>query len=74
MLDWAPRPEVGADAVSSLACQLVGSYSKPHWLFARERYPFHREEDAWRPAPELLQSAQDDATLLAIYDPARGRA
>ncbi|MCS6802549.1 MAG: 5-methyltetrahydropteroyltriglutamate--homocysteine methyltransferase [Chloroflexota bacterium] len=54
--------------LTPLATQLVGSYSKPPWLFARERYPFFREEDAWRPPPELRREAQDDATLLAIYD------
>ncbi|MFN8532507.1 MAG: 5-methyltetrahydropteroyltriglutamate--homocysteine methyltransferase [Dehalococcoidia bacterium] len=51
-----------------LQTQLVGSYSKPPWLFARERFPFHREEDAWRPGLERRSAAQDDATLLAIYE------
>jgi 5-methyltetrahydropteroyltriglutamate--homocysteine methyltransferase len=51
-----------------LATQLVGSYSKPLWLFARERYPFHREEDAWRVPVAVRRAAQDDATLLAIGD------
>lgn len=51
-----------------LATQLVGSYSKPPWLLARERYPFSREEDAWRPPVEVRRDAQDDATVLAIYE------
>lgn len=51
-----------------LATQLVGSYSKPNWLIRHESYPFTRDEDAWRPTSDVLQAAQDDATLLAIYD------
>lgn len=51
-----------------LATQLVGSFSKPGWLIRHENYPFTRDENAWRPTADVLQTAQDDATLLAIYD------
>ncbi len=52
----------------SLQTQLVGSYSKPGWLFARERHPFHHQQDAWRVPAEHLKAAHDDATALAIAE------
>ena len=50
---------------------LVGSYPQPEWLIDRERLagrfpPRVRARELWRPAPEFLAQAQDDATLLAI--------
>lgn len=50
---------------------LVGSYAQPEWLIDRarlaERFPPRvRAKELWRPAPEHLAQAQDDATLLAI--------
>jgi len=50
---------------------LVGSYPQPDWLIDRERLagrfpPRVRARELWRVAPEFLQQAQDDATLLAI--------
>ncbi len=55
---------------------LVGSYAQPEWLIDRKRLagrfpPRVRAKELWRPAPEFLQEAQDDATLLAIRDQER---
>jgi hypothetical protein len=49
---------------------LVGSYVQPDWLINREMLskqmpPRVRVEDLWRVAPQWLEKAQDDATLLA---------
>ncbi|HEY7144179.1 MAG TPA: uroporphyrinogen decarboxylase family protein [Streptosporangiaceae bacterium] len=50
---------------------LVGSYPQPDWLIDRDRLahrfpPRVRARELWRVAPELLEQAQQDATLLAI--------
>ena len=50
---------------------LVGSYAQPEWLIDRAKLagrfpPRVRARELWRPAPENLAEAQDDATLLAI--------
>lgn len=50
---------------------LVGSYPQPDWLIDREKLghqmpPRVRAAALWRVAPEWLEQAQDDATLLAI--------
>ena len=50
---------------------LVGSFPQPEWLIDRDRLagrfpPRVRATELWRPAPEHLGRAQDDATLLAI--------
>jgi 5-methyltetrahydropteroyltriglutamate--homocysteine methyltransferase len=50
---------------------LVGSYPQPDWLIDRDKLghrmpPRTRAAELWRVAPELLEQAQDDATLLAI--------
>src|SRR5271156_5286216 len=50
---------------------LVGSYPHPDWLIDRaqlsHRLPARvRATDLWRVAPEFLEQAQDDATVLAI--------
>lgn len=55
---------------------LVGSYPQPDWLIDREKLahqmpPRVREQALWRVAPEWLEQAQDDATLLAIRDQER---
>jgi 5-methyltetrahydropteroyltriglutamate--homocysteine methyltransferase len=54
---------------------LVGSYPQPEWLIDRARLskqvPRVRARDLWRVAPERLEAAQDDATLLAIRDQER---
>ncbi len=56
-----------------LPTSLVGSYPQPDWLIDRERLggrfpPRVRVRELWRVAPEHLEQAQDDATLLAIRD------
>src|ERR1700737_4409514 len=56
-----------------LPTTLVGSYPQPEWLIDRSRLaarlpPRVRARDLWRVAPEWLEQAQDDATLLAIRD------
>ena len=55
---------------------LVGSYTQPEWLIDRMnlagRFPPRvRARELWRVAPEFLEEAQDDATLLAIRDQER---
>src|SRR3984957_12701414 len=59
-----------------LPTTLVGSYPQPEWLIDRARLaprlpPRVRVRDLWRVAPEWLDQAQDDATLLAILDEER---
>jgi len=56
-----------------LPTSLVGSYAQPDWLIDRERLagrfpPRVRATELWRVAPEWLDQAQDDATILAIRD------
>jgi 5-methyltetrahydropteroyltriglutamate--homocysteine methyltransferase len=55
---------------------LVGSYPQPDWLIDRaslgkQMPPRVRARELWRVAPEQLEAAQDDATLLAIRDQER---
>jgi 5-methyltetrahydropteroyltriglutamate--homocysteine methyltransferase len=55
---------------------LVGSYAQPDWLIDRARLagrfpPRVRARELWRVAPERLEEAQDDATVLAIRDQER---
>src|SRR5579863_9197250 len=57
--------------VMLLPTSLVGSYPQPDWLIDRGRLadrfpPRVRARELWRVAPEFLQQAQRDATLLAI--------
>src|SRR5215469_18825590 len=59
-----------------LPTTLVGSYPQPEWLIDRKRLsevapPRVRFRDLWRVSPELLEEAQDDATLLAIREQER---
>jgi 5-methyltetrahydropteroyltriglutamate--homocysteine methyltransferase len=54
-----------------LPTSLVGSYAQPDWLIDRKKLagrfpPRVRARELWRVAPEWLDEAQDDATLLAI--------
>ena len=54
-----------------LPTSLVGSYPQPDWLIDRARLagrfpPRVRARELWRVAPEFLEQAQRDATLLAI--------
>jgi 5-methyltetrahydropteroyltriglutamate--homocysteine methyltransferase len=55
---------------------VVGSYPQPEWLVDRSLLaantpPRVRMRQLWRVAPELLEQAQDDATLIAIRDQER---
>lgn len=64
----SPRPD---DRV--LLTTVVGSYPQPDWLIDRGALgsrlpPRTRARDVWRVAPEFLEQAQDDATVLAIRD------
>lgn len=59
-----------------LPTSLVGSYAQPDWLIDRKKLagrfpPRVRARELWRVAPEWLDEAQDDATLLAIRDQER---
>ena len=59
-----------------LPTSLVGSYPQPDWLIDRERLagrfpPRVRARELWRVAPDYLDQAQDDATLLAIREQER---
>ena len=54
-----------------LPTSLVGSYPQPDWLIDRTKLagrfpPRVRARELWRVAPEFLEQAQADATLLAI--------
>ncbi len=55
---------------------LVGSYPQPEWLIDRQKLAMEmpariRAQGLWRVAPEWLEQAQDDATILAIRDQER---
>jgi 5-methyltetrahydropteroyltriglutamate--homocysteine methyltransferase len=59
-----------------LPTTLVGSYAQPDWLIDRNKLagrfpPRVRAKELWRVAPEWLEQAQDDATLLAIREQER---
>src|SRR5246127_1566391 len=59
-----------------LPTSLVGSYPQPDWLIDRQKLagrfpPRVRAKELWRVAPEFLEQAQDDATILAIRDEER---
>jgi len=59
-----------------LPTSLVGSYAQPDWLIDRQKLagrfpPRVRAMELWRVAPQFLEQAWDDATLLAIRDQER---
>src|SRR3989440_4965971 len=59
-----------------LPTSLVGSYAQPEWLIDRKKLagrfpPRVRAKELWRVAPEWLDQAQDDATILAVRDQER---
>jgi 5-methyltetrahydropteroyltriglutamate--homocysteine methyltransferase len=61
-----------------LPTSLVGSYVQPDWLIDRKKLagrfpPRVRARELWRVAPEFLEEAQDDATVIAIRDQERAR-
>ena len=77
-----PRPvsyaSIKGRAVNNvlLPTSLVGSYAQPEWLIDGKKLagrfpPRVRARELWRVAPEFLEQAQDDATLLAIRDQER---
>ncbi len=56
-----------------LPTTVVGSYPQPDWLVDRAMLgsrlpPRTRALEIWRVAPEFLEQAQDDATIVAIRD------
>lgn len=56
-----------------LPTTVVGSYPQPDWLIHRDvlkgsLVPRVHAQGLWRPDPEVLEAARDDATLLAIRD------
>ena len=56
-----------------LLTTVVGSYPQPDWLVDRAMLgsrlpPRTRAKEIWRVAPEQLEQAQDDATVVAIRD------
>src|SRR5229473_4004806 len=65
-------PKVGT-MESTLLTSVVGSYPQPDWLVDRAMLssrlpPRTRALEIWRVAPQYLEQAQDDATVLAIRD------
>jgi len=59
--------------VQPLLTTVVGSYPQPDWLVDRQVLgsrlpPRVRAREIWRVAPEFLEQAQDDATIVAIRD------
>jgi len=59
--------------VPLLPTTVVGSYPQPDWLVDRQMLgsrlpPRVRAKEIWRVAPEFLEQAQDDATVVAIRD------
>lgn len=53
-----------------LTTQIVGSYTKPHWLAHHQKM---RALDGswWRPDQEVLAEARQDAALLSLYEQER---
>jgi 5-methyltetrahydropteroyltriglutamate--homocysteine methyltransferase len=56
-----------------LPTTVVGSYPQPDWLVNRaklagQNVPRIRRPEIWRPDPEVLEEAQNDATIIAIRD------
>jgi len=65
-----------ADPHRPLATTMIGSYPQPGWLIDRERLltslpPRVRRQELWRPAPDVLEEAMDDATRVAVADQER---
>jgi 5-methyltetrahydropteroyltriglutamate--homocysteine methyltransferase len=62
-----------ADHRNLLPTTVVGSYPQPDWLVDRVMLgsrlpPRTRAKEIWRVPPEVLEQAQDDATVVAIRD------
>ena len=61
---------------SLLPTTVVGSYPQPEWLIDGQLLmgntpPRVRMRELWRVAPECLDAAQDDATIVAVRDQER---
>ncbi|XOV82779.1 MAG: 5-methyltetrahydropteroyltriglutamate--homocysteine methyltransferase [bacterium] len=59
-----------------LPTSLVGSYAQPNWLIDKSRLgarlpPRVILHELWKPAPQDLEEAQNDATLIALDDQQR---
>jgi 5-methyltetrahydropteroyltriglutamate--homocysteine methyltransferase len=57
-----------------LSTQIVGSYSKPHWLLSEkhaQRVQRYDPESYWVPRPEVRDEAIQDAVRLSIYEQER---
>src|SRR6185312_1002352 len=68
-----PEPLAGRAQGALMPTTVVGSYPQPEWLVDRAMLgsrlpPRVRALEIWRVAPEHLEQAQDDATLLAIRE------
>ena len=55
-----------------LPTSLVGSYPQPEWLIDRKKLagrfpPRVRAKELWRIAPEFIEEAYEDATIMAIH-------
>ncbi|MBV9546057.1 MAG: cobalamin-independent methionine synthase II family protein [Chloroflexi bacterium] len=64
---------IRAASARLLPTTVVGSYPQPDWLVDRDKLlsrlpPRVRARDVWRVAPEFLEQAQDDATIVAIHE------
>src|SRR6266403_347118 len=80
-LCWIVRVKLGGPERVMMATKLfpttlVGSYPQPDWLIDRQKLARKmpariRAQELWRVAPEWLEQAQDDATILAIRDQER---
>src|SRR5216684_2501355 len=62
-----------AGVAKLLPTTVVGSYPQPDWLVDRQMLgsrlpPRTRALEIWRVAPNFLEQAQDDATIVAIRD------
>ena len=77
MWGWCLRSErrkLGGMTQTLLPTTVVGSYPQPAWLVDRDILtannvvPRVRLSAIWKVAPEALEGAQDDATLIAIRD------
>ncbi len=53
-----------------LTTQIVGSYAKPRWLARHERLGTY-DGSWWRPEPDVLDEAREDAVRLAVYEQER---
>src|SRR5438270_405558 len=65
--------QINLARMAILPTTVVGSYPQPEWLVDRQMLgtrlpPRTRALEIWRVAPEFLEQAQDDATIVAIRD------